>query len=140
MTVVCDRGERFVVESDRGEISARGIINATGTWERPFIPDIPGAEKFRGRTLHTKDYHTAADFIGKHVIIVGAGISAIQLLDEISRVTTTTWATRRPPELKGKEAVILASWEARSQGGEDRLRELPAHRGRPRPTPPPHHV
>ena len=34
------------------------------------------------------------------VIIVGAGISAIQLLDEISRVTTTTWVTRRPPEFR----------------------------------------
>ena len=31
------------------------------------------------------------------MVVVGAGISAIQLLDEISRVTTTTWVTRRPP-------------------------------------------
>jgi len=38
--------------------------------------------------------------VGKHVIVVGAGISAIQLLDEISRVTTTTWVTRRPPEFR----------------------------------------
>jgi cation diffusion facilitator CzcD-associated flavoprotein CzcO len=34
------------------------------------------------------------------VVIVGGGISAIQLLDEISRVTTTTWVTRRPPEFR----------------------------------------
>src|SRR4029079_14340173 len=38
--------------------------------------------------------------VGQHVVIVGAGISAIQLLDEISRVTTTTWVTRRPPEFR----------------------------------------
>ena len=30
-------------------------------------------------------------------MIVGGGISAIQLLDEISKVTTTTWVTRREP-------------------------------------------
>jgi cation diffusion facilitator CzcD-associated flavoprotein CzcO len=100
VTVVCDRGERFVIETDRLEVSARGIINATGTWETPYIPEYPGASRFRGRQLHTKDYRTAAEFLGKHVIVVGAGISAIQLLDEVSRVTTTTWVTRRPPEFR----------------------------------------
>jgi NADH dehydrogenase FAD-containing subunit len=34
------------------------------------------------------------------VVVVGAGISALQLLDEVSRVTTTTWVTRRPPEFR----------------------------------------
>jgi hypothetical protein len=34
------------------------------------------------------------------VIVVGGGISAIQLLDEVSRVTTTTWLTRRRPEFR----------------------------------------
>jgi len=100
VTVVCDRGDRFIIESDRLEVSARGIINATGTWETPYIPEYPGADRFTGRQLHTRDYRSAAEFVGKHVIVVGAGISAIQLLDEISRVTTTTWVTRRPPEFR----------------------------------------
>ena len=100
VTVVCDRGERFVVETDRGDLSARGIINATGTWETPYIPEYPGADRFEGRQLHTKDYQTASEFKGQHVIVVGGGISAIQLLDEVSRVTTTTWVTRRPPEFR----------------------------------------
>ncbi|HEU4628586.1 MAG TPA: NAD(P)-binding domain-containing protein [Gemmatimonadaceae bacterium] len=115
VTVVCDRGERLRVETDRGEISARGIINATGTWETPYIPAYPGATRFRGRQLHTKDYRTATEFAGQHVVIVGAGISALQLLDEVSRVTTTTWVTRRPPEFRtgpfdeaaGRAAVAL---------------------------------
>ncbi len=100
VTVVCGRGDRLVVESDRFDVSARGIINATGTWETPYVPEYPGAERFRGRQLHTKDYRTADEFAGQHVVIVGGGISAIQLLDEISRVTTTTWVTRRPPEFR----------------------------------------
>ncbi len=100
VTVVCDRGERFRVETDRAVWSARGLINATGTWETPYIPDYPGADRFQGRQLHTRDYRTAEEFVGKHVIIVGGGISAIQLLDEISRVTTTTWVTRRPPDFR----------------------------------------
>jgi len=94
---VCDRGERLRVESDHGNISARGIVNATGTWEAPYIPDYPGRDRFRGRQLHTKDYRTAEEFIGQHVVVVGGGISAIQLLNEISSVTSTTWVTRREP-------------------------------------------
>lgn len=100
VSVVCDRGERLRVETDRGALSARGIINATGTWETPYIPEYPGAARFAGRQLHTHEYQSAAEFVGKHVIVVGGGISALQLLDEISRVTTTTWVTRRPPEFR----------------------------------------
>jgi len=115
VTVVCDRGDWLNVETDRIAVSTRGIINATGTWETPYIPEYPGADRFAGRQLHTRDYRSAAEFVGKHVIIVGAGISAIQLLDEISRVTTTTWTTRRPPEFRtgpfdeaaGRAAVAL---------------------------------
>lgn len=98
--VVCDRHGRLNVETDRIHVSARGIINATGTWETPYIPEYPGAARFEGRQLHTRDYRGADEFAGKHVIIVGGGISAVQLLDEISRVTTTTWVTRRPPEFR----------------------------------------
>jgi thioredoxin reductase len=115
VTVVCDRGERLRIETDQGSFSTRGVVNATGTWETAYIPEYPGADRFKGRQLHTKDYRTAGKFAGKHVIVVGGGISAIQLLDEISRVTTTTWVTRRPPEFRagpftedrGRAAVAL---------------------------------
>jgi len=55
-TVVCDRGERLRIETDRGGFSARGVINATGTWETAYIPEYPGVDRFMGRQLHTKDY------------------------------------------------------------------------------------
>jgi thioredoxin reductase len=119
--VVCDRGERLRVETDRGSFSSRGVINATGTWEAAYIPKYPGAERFEGRQLHTKDYRTAGEFAGKHVIVVGGGISAIQPLDEVSRVTTMTWVTRRPPDFRevpfaeerGRAAVALVEERVR---------------------------
>src|SRR5215210_430765 len=115
VSVVCDRGGRLRIETDRGNLSARGVINATGTWETAYVPEYPGADRFTGRQLHTKDYRTAGEFAGLHVIVVGGGISAIQLLDEVSRVTTTTWVTRRPPRFRpgpftaerGRAAVAL---------------------------------
>jgi thioredoxin reductase len=119
--VVCPRGDRFRIETDRETFSARGIINATGTWEAPYIPDYPGRDRFKGRQLHTRDYRTATDFAGQHVVIVGGGISAIQLLNEISLVTATTWVTRRPLQFRsapfdeeaGRAAVKLVEERVR---------------------------
>lgn len=120
--VVCERANRFRVETDRETFSARGIINATGTWETPFVPEYPGHELFGGRQLHTRDYRTAEEFRGQHVLIVGGGISAIQLLDEISQVATKTWVTRTPPRWRdgpfdqeaGRAAVKLVEDRVRA--------------------------
>jgi len=120
--VVCERAGRFRIETDRETFSARGIINATGTWETPYVPDYPGRELFRGRQLHTHDYRTAEEFRGQHVLVVGGGISAIQLLDEISKITTTTWVTRTPPRWRegpfnqeaGRAAVKLVEDRVRA--------------------------
>lgn len=96
-------------------LRVRGVINATGTWEKPFIPYYPGAETFAGRQVHAHDYRSAAEFAGKHVVVVGAGISAVQLLDEISQVTSTTWVSRTEPRWRegpfgpdeGRRAVAM---------------------------------
>jgi cation diffusion facilitator CzcD-associated flavoprotein CzcO len=103
----------FRVETDAGDWTARAIVNATGTWTRPFVPRYPGQELFRGRQLHTVDYRSADEFAGQHVVVVGGGASATQLLGEISQVADTTWVTRRPPvwregpfdEAVGREVV-----------------------------------
>jgi cation diffusion facilitator CzcD-associated flavoprotein CzcO len=109
--------DRFRVETDDGDWTARAIVNATGTWTRPFVPRYPGQELFRGRPLHTVDYRGASDFAGRHVVVVGGGASATQLLGEISKVTSTTWVTRRPPvwregpfdEKLGRQAVAMVA-------------------------------
>ena len=87
----------LIIETGHGTWITRAVVNATGTWTTPNIPRYPGQETFLGRQLHVADYVSATEFTGKHVIVVGGGISAIQLLDEISRITTTTWFTRREP-------------------------------------------
>ncbi|WP_240645698.1 NAD(P)-binding domain-containing protein [Georgenia sp. SYP-B2076] len=116
-----DPAGRLLVESDAGTWSARAVINATGTWTKPFWPRYPGQLDFAGRQLHVADYVRAEDFAGQHTVVVGGGISAVQLLDEISQVTTTTWVTRREPVWRddvfdpdaGRDAVALVEERVR---------------------------
>jgi cation diffusion facilitator CzcD-associated flavoprotein CzcO len=111
------------VETDAGTWHARALINATGTWTRPFRPRYPGAESFRGRQLHTVDYPGPDEFAGLRVVVVGGGTSAVQLLMEIAPVAAaTTWVTRRPPvfheepfdEDRGRAVVALVEERVRA--------------------------
>lgn len=113
---------RLRVETSAGTWSARALINATGTWDRPFWPRYAGQETFRGRQLHTADYPGPQEFAGARVIVVGGGTSAVQHLLEISEVASeTVWVTRRPPvfrdgdfgEAEGRAAVALVDERVR---------------------------
>ncbi len=88
---------RFVLETDRGEWRADAVVSATGSWARPYIPDVPGREAFRGMQVHSAEYRAPEAFAGKRVLVVGGGNSGAQILAELSLVADTTWATLAPP-------------------------------------------
>lgn len=93
--------EGFLIDTTAGRVRAQWVINATGTWDHPKRTDIPGQATFRGIQRHTRDCRGPENFAGKRVAIVGAGISAVQQLEEISRPeyeAQTFWYTRRPPQ------------------------------------------
>ncbi|MFI6473571.1 NAD(P)-binding domain-containing protein [Streptomyces sp. NPDC050516] len=115
-------GGRLLVETSEGSRAARALINATGTWDRPFWPRYPGQETFRGRQLHTANYPGPDAFAGLRVVVVGGGASGTQHLMEIAEVAAdTTWVTRRPPvfrdgpfdEEAGREAVAMVEERVR---------------------------
>ena len=107
-----DPAGRLRVGTSSGDWTAYALINATGTWTRPFWPIYPGRNSFRGRQLHVADYVSATEFVGKRVIVVGGGISAVGLLDEISQVTSTSWFTRREPVWRDDEFDARAGHDA----------------------------
>lgn len=87
-------------------IRARALLNATGTWTRPFRPAMPGAQQFGGLQQHTAQYSRAEDFAGMRVGIIGGGISALDhLLDlhDHAPGAVTRWYTRREVELRDEE-------------------------------------
>ncbi|MFD3418796.1 NAD(P)-binding domain-containing protein [Streptomyces decoyicus] len=113
---------RLLVETSEGDYATRALINATGTWDRPFWPRFPGQETFGGRQLHSSGYPGPEDFRDARVVVVGGGTSAVQQLMEIAPVAAaTTWVTRRPPvfregpfgEAQGRAAVALVEERVR---------------------------
>ncbi|MFD9127466.1 FAD-dependent oxidoreductase [Kitasatospora sp. NPDC059571] len=110
---------RLRVETDAGDWTARALVNATGTWTRPFLPHYPG--HFAGRQLHYADYRGPEEFTGLRVAVVGGGASAIQVLSEVGAVADTLWFTRRPPVYRdgpftaeaGRAAVALVEERVR---------------------------
>ncbi|TDC73157.1 NAD(P)/FAD-dependent oxidoreductase [Micromonospora sp. KC606] len=118
-----DPAGELVVDTGQGQWMSRAVINATGTWTNPVRPHYPGQETFAGIHQHTRDYVSADPFAGLRVAVVGGGISALQLLEELSRVATTFWYTRREPvfrdgpfepEVAGRETIakVVADTEA----------------------------
>ncbi|WP_405696619.1 FAD-dependent oxidoreductase [Streptomyces sp. NBC_01185] len=115
-------GGRLLVETSEGAYATRALINATGTWDRPFWPRYPGQETFRGRQLHTADYPGPDGFADLRVIVVGGGASGTQHLMEIAGTASETyWVTRRPPvfregpfsEDQGRAAVAMVEERVR---------------------------
>jgi cation diffusion facilitator CzcD-associated flavoprotein CzcO len=115
-------GGRLLVETSDGTWATRALINATGTWDRPFWPRYPGQETFRGRQLHTARYTGPEEFAGLRVVVVGGGASGTQHLLELAPyAAATTWVTRRPPVFRegpfdqeaGRAAVALVEERVR---------------------------
>ncbi len=115
-------GGALEVETSQGLVRTRALINATGTWDRPFWPRYPGQETFAGWQLHTADYPGPEAFAGRRVVVVGGGASGTQHLMELAEAgAETTWVTRRPPVFRegpfdqeaGRAAVALVEERVR---------------------------
>jgi putative flavoprotein involved in K+ transport len=105
----------YLTRTDRGTWASRVVINATGSWRRPFVPRMPGVEEFAGAQLHTTGYRSRKPFTGQRVVVVGGGNSGAQIAaDLLPAATAVTWVTRRPPrylpdDVDGRALFALAT-------------------------------
>jgi glycine/D-amino acid oxidase-like deaminating enzyme len=113
-------GDLLLVHAGARTWTARTIVNATGTWTRPFVPYYPGQDTFHGEQFHTVDFPGAEHFRDKRTLVVGGGASAVQFLGEIRPVTDTIWVTRTEPlwrdhveDFDGRAAIALVEERVR---------------------------
>lgn len=89
-------GDGFVVETEKRPYFARAVICATGAFNQPIIPTIPGLDQFTGTILHSYNYQHPEIFREQRVVVVGAGNSAVQIAAELGQVAHTTLASLHP--------------------------------------------
>lgn len=95
VSVVRD-GDGWRARTAHGEqLRSRVVVMATGIVSNPRWPDIPHAERFGGRILHSVDYRRPAGFERQRVLVVGAGNSAAEISVDLARAgATVTIAVR----------------------------------------------
>lgn len=60
------------------------FITAVGQLHHPFVPDIPGQDRFQGIQFHSARWDHTADLSGKSVAVVGNAASALQFIPQIA--------------------------------------------------------
>lgn len=90
-------GDEFTAETEAGEIyCSRAVVSATGSFSRPFWPNIPGRDTYTGTLIHSAEYKNYIPFIGQRVVVVGGRNSAVQIGAELAQVAEVTLSSRQP--------------------------------------------
>jgi len=92
-TVTYDESEcLWHVETASGErYTSRFVIDTSGVLANPHIPNIKGAESFKGAIFHAGHWDHSVAYEGKRVGVIGSGCSGAQIVpamaDKVSRLT-----------------------------------------------------
>lgn len=81
-------GPLFRVATSQGTLWARQVIVATGPFQRPAVPRVPGVIAPTVTQLHSSDYRNPEDLPDPgagRVLVVGAGNSGLQIALEAAR-------------------------------------------------------
>lgn len=113
----------FSLETSDGIYLAKALVSSTGSFNNPFIPEIPCMKDFQGAVLHSSQYRSADQFRNKRLAIIGEGNSGAQILAEVSLVADTVWITQKEPRflpdnIDGRYLFDAASqmYQAKLQG------------------------
>jgi len=83
-----EKSKRWTVTVRRGDGSTRDLhpahlVLATGLNGNPRIPEFPGQEEFSGTVAHSGDFTGGREWKGKKVVVVGAGVSAHDIAQDL---------------------------------------------------------
>ena len=100
ITTACwsDARRRWTLTADDGrEHDFDVVVSAVGMLDVPHIPEIPGAQRFRGRRFHSARWDHRKSTAGERVASIGTGASAIQYVPAIARETAQLTVFQRTP-------------------------------------------
>lgn len=78
--------ERWSLQLACGEdVEGENLVMATGIVANPKVPQLEGSELYTGEIMHSARYRRPGPFIGRRVLVVGAGNSAGEIASELGR-------------------------------------------------------
>lgn len=80
----------WALEIDGDLLRARVLVVATGIAGRPRVPAITGRGAFVGTVRHSIEYRDPQPFVGRRVLVVGAGNSGSEIASELGRAGIAT--------------------------------------------------
>ncbi|MGD8349044.1 MAG: NAD(P)/FAD-dependent oxidoreductase [Gammaproteobacteria bacterium] len=90
------RDDAWIIETDKRVYRARHVVVATGLERIPHIPDWPGRDNYPGVLRHAADFGEIDDYRGKDILVIGAGNSGSDILNNLSAIDTgRVWASVR---------------------------------------------
>lgn len=88
----------WTATTEQGEtVRARSAVMAQGPLSNPSLPDIPGLERYQGKTIHSADWDHDYDFDGKEVGVIGTGASGVQIVPELAKRAKKLRVFQRTP-------------------------------------------
>lgn len=79
-----DERGRWDVETDRGTVTSRFLVMATGHLADTNLPNVSGIDTFAGPAFHSARWRDDVDLAGKRVGVVGTGATAVQLVPALA--------------------------------------------------------
>lgn len=87
----------WIVKTKNEEIQAEHIVFATGINRKPFSPDWPGKDSFKGQIIHSRKYKNPSAFDGQKVLVVGMGNTGAEIAFDLSDKGVDTYLSVRSP-------------------------------------------
>ena len=100
------KGERKVVETDKGTYEARVVIIASGSEYRHL--GVPGEKELRGRGVSYCGLCDGPFFKNKRVLVVGGGNSALMTALYLAHIGSDVKVAHRREAFRAEEALIQA--------------------------------
>lgn len=73
------------------------VVLATSLAGLPFVPEIPGIEKFKGTVRHSTEHDSAREWVGKKVLVVGTSSSGFDTAYDFARRNIDVTLLQRSP-------------------------------------------
>ena len=101
-SVSTESGERYLTST---------LVVATGHNRVPHIPHWAGRDRYRLPLIHVSEYRDARDYLGRDILVVGAGNAAAEAATDLARAGAgrVRMAVRTPPHIVRRRVGLLSS-------------------------------